>query len=192
MKYSFKLPVIVSVLLFTLNTYGKVYPATMAEYYCDGLGMSFEACQNISLDQALCLNRFTPQECRELSGSELCRKTPRTKAECKSFNFTEGFCLFSGFAESDCKGVSASTLACKLRGKKSFDDCQDLNEAEAMCLSQGRATSDCVGIKTGEVLCWAVRKDQAFCKGIAVDDIPCVKNGFSKEHIAQGCEEVRN
>jgi hypothetical protein len=176
-----------TLIFWAIRASAETFPATMGELYCLKTGNKAEACLNISLEKAYCMNQFSSVECREFSGPELCRKSSHTKEECKTKSFIEGYCLFSGLPLEECRNVTVAKLMCKKSGRTS-EDCAGVTEAETMCMNAGVTSSDCKGIKLAEMLCFDSRKDFAFCKGITLSQIPCVKKGFSRDQMAKGCD----
>jgi hypothetical protein len=165
----------------------ETFPSSMGELYCFKQENKYDACLDVTLERAYCMNQFSSLECRELTGATLCAKGSRTKDECKSKSFMEGFCLFQGNSMGDCRRMTAAKLICKKLGK-TFEDCEGITEVETMCLSSGLTFADCKGIKAAEVLCYDYRRDLTFCKGVTLSQIPCVKKGFSRDQMAKGCE----
>ncbi|WP_413576918.1 hypothetical protein ACLVWU_02315 [Bdellovibrio sp. HCB290] len=151
-------------LLISASVFASNFPATMGELYCIKQGHKEEACLNVSMENAYCLNKHSALECRELKGPELCRRTTRSVDQCASKNKITGFCYLAGYTDSECEGVTAAKLICKSLGR-TFEECKDITDAEVMCLRFGMTLSDCSGVTPDQVLCLEKRKDLSFCRG---------------------------
>lgn len=177
----------IAISLFVSISSAGNFPDTMAELYCTKQGHSEEQCLNISMENAYCLNKFSLLECRQLTGTELCKRASRTSQECAGKNLITGLCYQDGHTTSECTKITAAKLICKSAGR-TFEDCAQASAPEVLCSTLGYTPKQCADIKAAEVLCLDIRKDFSFCKGIKLDEIPCVKKGFTKDQMKNGCE----